>query len=527
MVSPAATLAEAAAEAIEPDLMAGAVVGVYRHGAPLYRAGFGLADRERAVPFTPELRFRCCSITKQFTALLIALAEAEGRLGFDDHPARHLPWLGALDARLKLAHLLTNQSGIPDYWCLAMLSGARPESRFRLDDARRLLRAADWANFTPGARMAYCNSNFMILGMIAEAVFDAPLAELFSERIFEPLAMADSALEPFTAEPLARGATGYEADPSGRVVPATVDIAWYGDAALVSTIDDLARWSALFFGQGPPALVRAARRLMAPGDYADGTPAPYRWGLRRALLSGRDVVQHFGALRGWRSVLVQCPDDGVCVVVAFNGMKDPGRAAARIVAALHDAEPPPDPPDVGPKPTLRRFVGAPLEQVVEIYIGPHGARVECGGRSDALGGSGTRFRSVDGGVALELRDGGGALNYRHDNVRLDLEELREPVARPLSDGAYFCRALATRLVVDAQGTRLRLHGPLGDSLACPLESVGPGLALYRCMRALDHHPPGTFTVAQDCASGALRIGCWLAQGAVFEVVREPGNSAPL
>src|ERR671918_459118 len=53
---------------------------VAKDGQILLHKGYGLADREKGVPFTPETVFDIGSITKQFTAAAILRLESEGRL---------------------------------------------------------------------------------------------------------------------------------------------------------------------------------------------------------------------------------------------------------------------------------------------------------------------------------------------------------------------------------------------------------------------------------------------------------------
>ena len=56
------------------------VVVVARNGAPLLAEGYGLADRERQLKWTPATVSTIGSITKQFTAAAILALEEGGRL---------------------------------------------------------------------------------------------------------------------------------------------------------------------------------------------------------------------------------------------------------------------------------------------------------------------------------------------------------------------------------------------------------------------------------------------------------------
>ncbi|HPL28776.1 MAG TPA: serine hydrolase domain-containing protein, partial [Anaerolineae bacterium] len=68
----------------------GAVL-VARQGRILLRKGYGLADRERGLPNTPQTRFHIASLTKQFTAMAVMQLQERGTLQVTDRVARFLP----------------------------------------------------------------------------------------------------------------------------------------------------------------------------------------------------------------------------------------------------------------------------------------------------------------------------------------------------------------------------------------------------------------------------------------------------
>ncbi len=502
----------------------GAGVGVLYDGEVAFEGGFGLANVEQRLPFTAQSRFRCCSLTKQFTATLIVAAAHEGRLKLNDHPRRHLPAVPLPDGGLTLRHLLTNQSGIPDYWCLAMLTGAGAHSRFRDADATRLLAAIDWLDFRCGTRFAYSNTNFLILGKVLEQVYGEPLGAVFERRILAPLGMADSLLAPVTSVPLPDGTAGYEHDAAGRRVPAFVDIEWGGDAALVSTVGDLLRWAAVHDGRGPAALVEAVRRIAAPGTYTNGSSAPYRAGIRRTRQRGHDVEVHQGALRGWRSAWLRLPQARLSVVVLINDMGDPGHIAADIAAHVLGSPPATVPrADYG---ETEAYFSPSLGLVLETRRAADAVQVACGGRTDELrsgpGTAGNAFFTADGEVSLVWNRGIPVVAYLHDNVTVDDCEPGAAAADGEAiRGEYRSAPLQASFIVEPAGEHacsIRFAGPLGRSDATPLEPVAESVWVFRCERALDHHPPGTFTVVFDTNAGSATLGCWIARHARFDRV---------
>ena len=104
----------------------GGAIAVLRRGEILLRHAWGFANAERHIAFTPRTLFRVCSITKQFTcATLLQICPDPADLDAALHAL--LPRLvGPTPTILQLAH---NQSGLRDYWAVAMLLGAGAELR--------------------------------------------------------------------------------------------------------------------------------------------------------------------------------------------------------------------------------------------------------------------------------------------------------------------------------------------------------------------------------------------------------------
>jgi D-aminopeptidase len=129
----------------------GGAVAVLRDGEVLVRHAWGWANAEQRIPFTPRTLFRMCSITKQFTCGLVLDAFPDPSV-LDPDVAGRLPNLeqpapGAM-------HLCHNQSGLRDYWALAMLHGAPVESTFGEAEAARVIAGARTLQFAPGTRFS-------------------------------------------------------------------------------------------------------------------------------------------------------------------------------------------------------------------------------------------------------------------------------------------------------------------------------------------------------------------------------------
>jgi CubicO group peptidase (beta-lactamase class C family) len=90
------------------------VVLVARNGNPIFAQGFGLADRERGVPWTPATVSDIGSITKQLTAAAILKLQEENRLTLNDPLTKHFTGVPEDKRAITLHQLLTHSSGIVD-----------------------------------------------------------------------------------------------------------------------------------------------------------------------------------------------------------------------------------------------------------------------------------------------------------------------------------------------------------------------------------------------------------------------------
>jgi D-aminopeptidase len=107
---------------------------------------------------------------------------------------------------LQLCH---NQSGLRDYWAVAMLHGSAVEAPFGDTEARRVIRRTQTLQFAPGTRYSYANQNFRLLSEILEERTGRSFGELLRRSIFERVGMADALLAADTRA-LPDGTEGYE-----------------------------------------------------------------------------------------------------------------------------------------------------------------------------------------------------------------------------------------------------------------------------------------------------------------------------
>ncbi|MFJ9690977.1 serine hydrolase domain-containing protein [Kitasatospora sp. NPDC101183] len=294
-----------------------------------------LADGERAevrctgrlghgpgsAPCTPETVFELGSVTKTFTALLLARLVSGGELALDDPVESHLPpdWIAASvrsGEPIRLLHLATHTSGLPRL-PPGLLAGAVPtwfsnpyggygERQLRDGLARTTVRAR------PGGRYGYSNYGVGLLGrLLVEAGGGASYGELLAEKVCGPLGLRHT-----TCAPDAPGrATGYR---RGRALPPWRIPGLPGAGAVRAGGADLLRYLQAHLRPGDGELGAALREVQRPRLRLprSGDQLGLVWQHRHA--GGRELWFHTGGTRGFTAFVGFSPPTGTAVAALAN-----------------------------------------------------------------------------------------------------------------------------------------------------------------------------------------------------------------
>lgn len=284
----------------------------------------GYSNLSAQTPMPPNALFRIASVSKVFTATLILQLAEDKALSLDDTLADWLPDLAAGIANgemITIRQMLSHTSGIYDFtqsieYGDALLATMTIEGDLAhvpcgiqpLEAITRYVVGQD-AQFVPGARFEYSNTNFELLGLIIEATTGDSYVDVLHERILDPLDMTHTYLDCYEdpIDGLVHGYTSYEGQ--------TLDLSDLHESAapasigLNSNAPDLVTFArALFTGQlfaGPATLDMMITPVM--GDY----------GLGVAIMDG--TYGHFGFTGGFSGMMQYVPETDTVIVVLLNG----------------------------------------------------------------------------------------------------------------------------------------------------------------------------------------------------------------
>src|SRR5271170_2446919 len=316
----------------------GCSLGVIRNGDFVYRKAYGLASLELAVPLSSQSVFYMGSVSKQFTAAGIVLAAEQGYLSLDDDVRKYIPELPDYGHVITLRQMIHQTSGFRDFFTLLYLSGHdvgdsnSPEGIFKIVVRQRGL------NNIPGDEWIYSNTNYFLLGIVVKRATKKSLSEFAAENMFQPLAMSHTLFYDDHTLVVPGRVAAYDSSPHD-----TFRVDWsttyeiVGGGGLMSTIDDLLLWDRNFYANrlGKGTL---ARELQTPGVLNNSNKISYAMGLDLGNYRGLPIVDHSGALFGYRTELLRFPEQKFSVICLCNIASAVPENLARKVADIYLAD---------------------------------------------------------------------------------------------------------------------------------------------------------------------------------------------
>ena len=312
------------------DRFAGAVA-VAEGRKLVFSGAYGIADREHQLPNRVDTRFRIGSMNKMFTATTVLQLAQAGRLKLTDPLGKYLADYPNKDIAEKVTvhQLLTHTGGTGDIF--------GPE----FDKNRLTLRAlSDYValygkrdpEFEPGARFAYSNYGFILLGVLVEKVSGQSYYDYVREHVFKPAGMTRTDSLP-EGEPVEGRSRGYMQQ-DGKWAPNTNTLPVRGTSAGggYSTVTDLVAFANALMEH--KLLNAEYTRLLTTGKVEGGPGgSKYAYGFSDASADGVRWVGHGGGAPGMNGDLKFSPESGYIVVVLSNFDPPAASRVADFIAA--------------------------------------------------------------------------------------------------------------------------------------------------------------------------------------------------
>lgn len=301
-----------------------ALVGIWS-GDRVWMHAAGTGDLRTAAPATVDDHWRIASNTKTYVATVVLQLVDEGALSLDDTLEGFIAGVANGDI-ITIRQLLGMTAGIYDYVRaepIAVDYTIDPNVAFLPEDALAIIRAGE-PNFAPGESLAYCNSNYVLLGYIVELVTGSPIEDEIATRLLGPLGMTQTSFPRISAmpEPFAHGYSDRTAG-GGTLIDASIsnpDVGWAA-GAMISTLADMHTWvTAMTDGSLLSAETQAERLKI---ETISENPVSLGYGLGILELGG--LQGHNGGIVGYSSWMMRDPEMGTTIVlVSMRGGEQGG-----------------------------------------------------------------------------------------------------------------------------------------------------------------------------------------------------------
>ena len=181
-------------EATKKMLVPGAFVEI-RTPQGNFTAAVGTTELGTQTPPAADTHFRIASNSKTMTAAVIVLLAQDGKLEFSDPVSDYVPDVPN-GTNITIADLLTMRSGLYNCTNAPEFSAALDADLAKVWTPQEMLAIAfaHPPNAEPNTEYEYNNTNYTLLGLVAEKAAGRPLAEQFRERLFVPLGMQQTSL---------------------------------------------------------------------------------------------------------------------------------------------------------------------------------------------------------------------------------------------------------------------------------------------------------------------------------------------
>lgn len=307
--------------------------------------GYGFADRENKIPFTPSTIMNVASIAKTFTGVCIMKAVEEGKVSLDEDINNYLPFKvinpNYPNDKITLRHLATHTSGLTDrnpfYGDSTYYYGGRkPEQlgKFLKDyfvQGGKHYSKDNFLNAKPGTSRDYSNIGAGLAGYIIEVRTGKTLNAYAKKHIFKPLKMQNSgwALNEIN---ITKHTKLYEKKGDSIVPIQLYEMTTYPDGGIRTSVDELSKFFICLLNDGKYKKTRILKsetaKEMLRFQYTE-TNKPENVNIKKlnqgifwATKLGATRIGHNGSDRGVRTFMLSDLNKEFAVIVFFNTKLD-------------------------------------------------------------------------------------------------------------------------------------------------------------------------------------------------------------
>ncbi len=291
---------------------------VTKEGEVLLKDGFGFADFEKHKRNKANTVFAVASMGKAFTAFATLILYERGMLSLNDLVSDYVPDYPYAN-QMTVYELLNMSAGIADFFQAPLLWEGNNASRHHTPEELMEYFIDDPLHFEPGTSFEYCNSCYVLLGLIIERVSGMSYRDFVKENLFDPLSMRNTSYDPDYVDThiIRKTAVGYEniltfPPPVSTFLDSTVG---YAAGGLYSNIKDMHKWDRALSSNS--LISRESLDLIFdPGKFGYG----FAFFIEDLEVNGEThkMVWQWASYLGHHGFYARFPDDDAAVILLLN-----------------------------------------------------------------------------------------------------------------------------------------------------------------------------------------------------------------
>lgn len=304
---------------------------VAEKGKVVYKASFGKENEETGAKLTENSVFELASVSKQFTAMAIAILQEQGKLAYQDKVKKHIPAFPYPD--ITVLQLVHHTSGLPDYMELLAehwLPTHEGKIATNAEVVNVLAENTPPLRFVAGEKYEYSNTGYALLAVIIEKVSGMDFGTFLDKCIFKPLDMRQTLVHTRRHKPkeVKNYAFGYVIDRKTKkaIIPDKSEdyqmAVWLdgivGDGTVNSTVGDMLKWDRALYttklvGKENMTLINTSGKLN------NGRETGYGFGVM--LPKQKDVgktIAHSGGWIGYITYFERHPESDKTIIILQN-----------------------------------------------------------------------------------------------------------------------------------------------------------------------------------------------------------------
>ncbi len=326
----------------ERNVKPGCAVGVIEDGKYIHKRGYGYANIEYEIKIDADTIFRIGSVSKQFTAMTIAILEEKGLLSFEDEMKAHIPDLLDYGEKVTINQMIHHFSGLGDYEYMdypgRFKNAIDEEFRWGNEDYlsneefHTMIKTLPLIR-KPEQKFWYSNTGYVLLALVAQNASGLTLRELADQEIFAPLGMENSFFNDNVNLTFKNRADAYSPikKDSGKYRINTTNLSWVGDGGVYTSLNDFIKWDQNFYknklGKGNSSLIETMEKTYAQTKVKkrnqkmlkeQENERTYAFAQNLAYYNGYKRWSHSGSWVGWLAHYARLPEINFSTVVFCN-----------------------------------------------------------------------------------------------------------------------------------------------------------------------------------------------------------------